>query len=44
MNGVVDPSDPLSREVGLEPDDDDDDDDDDENILFAITNLLDGFS
>ena len=43
MNGVVDPSDPLSREVGLEPDDDDDDDDD-ENILFAITNLLDGFS
>ena len=43
MNGVVDPSDPLSHEVGLEPDDDDDDDDD-ENILFAITNLLDGFS
>ena len=38
MNGVVDPSDPLSREVGLEWNDDD------ENILFALTNLFDGFS
>ena len=38
MNGVVDPSEPLSREVGLESNDDD------ENILFAFTNLFDGFS
>ena len=38
VNGVVDPSDPLSREVGLESDDDD------ENTLFGLTNLLDGFS
>ena len=38
MNGVISPSDPLSREVGLESDDDD------ENILFDLTNLLVRFS
>ena len=35
---MVYPSDPLSREVGLESDDDD------ENILFALANLFDAFS
>ena len=38
MNGVISPSDPLSREVGLESDDHD------ENILFDLTNLLVWFS
>ena len=38
MNGVVDHSDPLSREVGLEQDDVD------ENILFTVADLFDGFS
>lgn len=38
MNGVVDPSDSLSREAGLELDNDD------EKISFALTNLSDGFS
>ena len=38
VNGVVDPCDPLSREVGSESNDDD------ENILFALTNLYDGLS
>ena len=38
MNGVIDPSDPLSREVGLELGDND------ENILFALTKLFDRFS
>ena len=37
VNGVVDPSVSLSREVGLESDDNY------ENILFALTNLFDGF-
>ena len=37
MNGVVDPSDSLSREAGLELDNDD------EKISFALTNLSDGF-
>ena len=37
MNGAVDPSYPVSREAGLESDND-------ENILFALTNLFDGFS
>ena len=35
---MVDSSDPLSCEVGLELDNDD------ENILFALTNFFDGFS
>ena len=38
VDGVVDPSYPLSCEVDLESNDDD------ENILFALTNLFDGFS